>query len=65
MNENLTPAALDQSALNEVRNLEHEIGKVLVALDPTPAYAALTEEQLDKLRQAEQRLGVVMVAYDT
>lgn len=64
MSDNLTPAALDPSALDEIRNLEKEMGKVLVALDPAPAYADLTKEQLEKLRAAEQRLGVVMVAYD-
>lgn len=64
MIDNLTPAHLDTTRLHEIRSLEQEMGKVLVALDPAPSPAELTTEQLEKLRAAEQRLGVVMVAYD-
>ncbi len=64
MARNLNPARLDDSTLAEIRNLENEMGKVLVALDPVPGYAELSAEQLQKLRDVEQRLGVVMVAYE-
>lgn len=64
MIDNLTPARLDTTRLQEIKSLEQEMGKVLVALDPGPSPAELTTEQLEKLRAAEQRLGVVMVAYD-
>ncbi len=64
MARNLNHARLDDSTLAEIRNLENEMGKVLVALDPVPGYAELSAEQLQKLRDVEQRLGVVMVAYE-
>jgi hypothetical protein len=64
MARNLSPARLDDSTLAEIRSLENEMGKVLVALDPVPGYAELSADELQKLRDVEQRLGVVMVAYE-
>ncbi len=64
MSNNLPPASLDEATLSEIRNLEAEMGKVLVALNPAPAYAELSQDQLQKIRDAERKLGVVMVAYE-
>ncbi|GJL82375.1 MAG: hypothetical protein DHS20C01_20090 [marine bacterium B5-7] len=65
MSASLSPAPLDTTALNEIKHLEEEIGSVVVALEPMPAYANLDNDQLQRLRETEQRLGVVMVAYDS
>jgi hypothetical protein len=64
MTTSLTPASLDENALEEIRRLEKETDTVLVALKPAPALADLDTRQLGKIRDAEKRLGVVMVAYD-
>ncbi len=64
MTQPMAPAKLDDTTLEEIRNLEKEMDTVLVALDPVPSLADLSQADLEKLRQAEQRLGVVMVAYN-
>ena len=59
------PARLDDSALNEVKSLEDDLGKVVVALERSATVAELSPDELDRVKGAEDRLGVVIVAYDT
>lgn len=58
------PAKLDDSKVNELQNLESELGKTVVAVEPHPQPATMSPDQLDKLKRAEENLGVVLVAYD-
>ena len=59
------PAELDESKLGEVKALENELGKVVVALEQGAAVADLSPQEIDRIKSAEERLGVVIVAYDT
>lgn len=56
-------ADISDQQLSEVQALEQSIGKVVVAVEPTP-YASLSDEALKELQAAEQKLGVVMLAYE-
>ena len=58
------PATLDGSKLEEVKALENELGRVVVALEPSVVVADLSASELDRIKGAEERLGVVIVAYD-
>lgn len=64
MSDSYRPAALDPDALETLRALEQDLGKVVVALSEQPQLAELDEAQLTRVREAESRLGVVIVAYD-
>ena len=59
----LRPAALDQTALDDVRRLEAQLGVPLVAYEAASPYAELTDEQLAEIRRAESALGVRLLAY--
>jgi hypothetical protein len=65
MNTEFAPAKVNDSQLEKIRNLEQNIGKVIVAIEPKQQFARLTQDQLNELRTAEQELGVVMVAYES
>ena len=56
-------ANLDQERLEKLKELEAEIGAVILALEPQYMPADLTEEQIAKLRAMEDDLGVVLLAY--
>ena len=64
MSHSLPPAQLDDDALAQIQELEHEMDTVLVALEPSPLLAELSADKLAKLKDAEERLGVVMLAYE-
>ena len=51
----LRPAALDDSALDDLRRVEERIGTPLVAYEAESPYAELTDEQLAEIRRAESR----------
>lgn len=59
------PSNLGDQGLNEVKSLEAELGKVVVALEPDIPPAELDDEQLARIQAVEKKLGVVIVAYDT
>ncbi|WP_328302757.1 hypothetical protein [Actinomycetospora sp. NBC_00405] len=59
----LRPAALDDSALDDLRRVEERIGTPLVAYEAESPYAELTDEQLAEIRRAESALGVRLLAY--
>lgn len=58
------PATLDENSLERLRNLERELGSVIVAYQTASPFAALSEDQLQRLKALEQELGVVLVAFD-
>lgn len=58
------PAEIDDAKLKQIRNLESELGKTVIAVESEPEPAAMTPAQLDMLKQAEENLGVVLVAYE-
>lgn len=64
MFEKYHPATLVDERLDEVRSLEAELGKVVVALEPDAPVAELSEEQVARVQALEEKLGVVIVAYD-
>lgn len=59
------PSTLGEEGLNEVRSLEAELGKVVVALERDIPPAQLTEDQVARIQALEKKLGVVIVALDT
>ncbi len=58
------PSNLADDALDEVRSLEAELGKVVVALEPDIPPAELSDEQVARIQAVEKKLGVVIVALD-
>jgi len=59
----LRPAALDDSALDDLRRLEERVGTPLVAYEAASPYAELTDDQLAEIQRAESALGVRLLAY--
>lgn len=57
-------ADLKGDALDKVQELENELGKVVVAYQPTPRLAHLSPEQLQRMQQLEVELGIVLLAYE-
>ena len=56
---------LDNEKVNEIKALENEIGKTVIALTGyNVRTTSLSEEQLYKVQEAEKKLGVVLVAVD-
>lgn len=58
------PAEISDNQLKEIRKLEQDLDKVLVAVEPEPQFAELSGEELTSLQNAEKELGVVMLAYE-
>lgn len=61
----LRPAALDESALADVRALESRLGTPVVAYEAQSPYASLSTEQLEEIRMVETALNVRLLAYRT
>ncbi|MCS6880345.1 MAG: hypothetical protein RMK84_05720 [Oscillochloridaceae bacterium] len=59
------PADLDENSLERLRNLEQELGSVIVAYKTDSPFAHLSEDQLQRLKALEQELGVVLLAFKT
>jgi hypothetical protein len=59
----LRPAALDESALDDLRRLEERLGTPVVAYEAASPYADLTDDQLAEIQRAEAALGVRLLAY--
>jgi hypothetical protein len=60
----MTIARLDDAKLKQLQQAEHDLGVVLVALQPQYSFARLPEEKLRRLRDLENELGVVLLAYE-
>lgn len=60
---NYHSAQLDREVLQNVQQLESELGVVLVAIEPDPQPATLSDEQLHRIRSLEQQTGKVLLAY--
>jgi hypothetical protein len=60
----LNPAELDESSIARLRQLEQEIGTVIIAYQPESPFAPLSDEQVARLKEVERELGVVLLAYD-
>jgi hypothetical protein len=56
-------AQLDPQHVTLVKELESELGAIVVAYQPTYRPAALDAAQLDRLRAIEAELGLVLVAF--
>jgi hypothetical protein len=59
----LRPAALDDTALDDVRRLEGQLGIPVVAYEAESPFAALSAEQLAEIQRVESTLGVRLLAY--
>jgi Holliday junction resolvasome RuvABC endonuclease subunit len=60
----LRPAHLDTDGLGRLRQLEQEIGSVIIAYHPESPYAGLTTDQVQRLKALEDELGLVLLAYN-
>ena len=60
---NYHSAQLDQGTLDNVQQLERELGVVLVAIEPDPQPAQLNDDQLERIRTLEQQTGKTLLAY--
>ena len=58
------PANISDQELDQIKSLEQEIDKLIVAVEPEPKFANLSDSELTHLQQAEKKLGVVMLAYE-
>ena len=58
------PANISDQELDQIKDLEQDMEKVIVAVEPKPQFARLSENELTDLQQAEKKLGVVMLAYE-
>ena len=58
-------AHLDQAELENVQQLESELGVVLVAIEPDPQPAKLNDDQLERIRTLEQKTGKTLLAYSS
>ena len=58
-------AQLDQSTLNDLQNLESELGVTLVAVEANeaPAPAKLNEAQVKRIQELEEKSGTVLLAF--
>ena len=56
-------AELKPKDLKKVKDLEKDLGAVIVALTPRYSLADLSRKQVKKIRAAEKKLGVVLMAY--
>lgn len=61
----LEPARISDDEIEKIKNLEQEMGKVLLAVEKPRRIANLTESQLQALKKAEESLGCVVVAYSS
>lgn len=50
--------------LAKVQQLEREIGRVVVAVEPQTTPAELSQNQLRRLQDAEKEMGLILLAYD-
>jgi len=58
-------ANLDEAALARLRELEQELGGlVIVAYEQDYRVADLSPDQLQRLQEAEEQLGAILVAYE-
>jgi hypothetical protein len=58
------PAHLSHEQLESLLELERELGRTVVALQPDTRISALDEDELGRVKRMEDALGVVLVAYD-
>ena len=60
-----TIATINEDHLNDIAELEKEIGTPLIAMAPVGvAPAKLDREKLDRIQALEEKLGVVLVAVE-
>jgi hypothetical protein len=50
--------------LAKVQQLEREIGRVVVAVQPQTTTAELAPDQLRRLQEVEKEMGLILLAYD-
>ena len=55
---------LDEDAVAQIKALEKETGKRMLAYYTPPVSANLTDEQIGKIRALEKKLCVRLVAYE-
>jgi hypothetical protein len=55
---------LEEEGLKEIKDLEQETGKLLLAYYTPPIAANLTDQQLQRIQELERKLCVRLVAYD-
>jgi hypothetical protein len=60
---NLEIADLSEDQLAKLRELEDEVGAVVVAYKQNWSFADLTADQVALLQDAERELGVTLLAY--
>lgn len=64
MSEHLKIAALDEAAEAKIRALEDELGKHIMAYEPSVRVARLSADQLAKIQTLEKELGVTLLVYE-
>jgi hypothetical protein len=54
---------VDEKGIDEIQNIEKELGVTLLAYYTPPAAANLTDDQLNKIQELDKKLCVRLVAY--
>jgi hypothetical protein len=55
---------LSGEQLAKVQQLEREIGRVVVAVEPQTVPAELSQDELRRLQAIEKEMGLILLAYD-
>ena len=55
---------LSGEQLAKLQQLERELGRVVVAVEPQTKPAELSQDELRRLQQVEREMGLILVAYD-
>ncbi|HOT95480.1 MAG TPA: hypothetical protein PK089_09890 [Methanoregulaceae archaeon] len=58
------PARLDDTAIDEIQELEERLGVILVAYEKVPPFKKLTDAELARIRAMERETGAILVAYE-
>ena len=64
MSEHLKIAHLDGAAEAKIVAMEDELGKHIMAYEPSVKIAELSADQLERIQALEQELGVTLLVYE-
>lgn len=65
MAQQLKIAHLDETAVAQLRALESETGKHIMAFQSGPPFAQLSAAHLEKVQSLEEELGIVLLVYES
>ncbi len=64
MGEQMQIAQLNEQNIANIRALEKEMGKHIMAYEPGPHLATLSDKDLKRIQALEKELGVTLLVYE-